>query len=88
MGWASTSAARLRSWAAHKKKGRPGWAAREEKNKEKRREEWATQKKKKRKETLSRMGCWRELSLRGFNYFQNPFLFPGLNQILNGSEFE
>jgi hypothetical protein len=48
MGWASTSAARLRSWAAHKKKGRPGWAAREEKNKEKRREEWATQKKKKR----------------------------------------
>jgi hypothetical protein len=49
-------------------------------------EAWAARKMKKTKETLGRMGCFRELSPRGFNYFQNPF--SGLNQILNGFKFE
>jgi hypothetical protein len=56
------------------------------KNKTKRMEAWAARKMKKTKETLGRMGCFRELSPRGFNYFQNPF--SGLNQILNGFKFE
>jgi hypothetical protein len=46
----------------------------------------AAQKKKKTKETLGWIGCWRELSLSGFNYFQTPF--SGLNQIIIGFEFE
>jgi hypothetical protein len=42
-------------------------------------EAWAARKMKKTKETLGRMGCFRELSPRGFNYFQNPFFWVKSN---------
>jgi hypothetical protein len=77
--WVSASATGLRRWATHRRKGRPGWAAQEKKNKTKRMEAWAARKMKKTKETLGRMGCFRELSPRGFNYFQNPFFWVKSN---------